>query len=69
MIRAVQLKNFPLTFTEVINGTTSALELSQVSLNSLAKAVIDDRISLRETGRIFAITNIPILLGSMSLAK
>lgn len=57
MIGVIQLEFFPLNFTKVIDGTTSALEVIQVSLNSLAKVVLDDRISPCEPGRIFAITN------------
>lgn len=57
MIEVIQLEFFPLNFTKVIDGTTSALEVIQVSLNTLAKVVLDDRISPCATGRISAITN------------
>lgn len=62
-------RNFPLNFTEVINGTTSALEVIQVSINSLVKMVIDDRLSPCEKDGIFQLQINPIVLGLMSLAK
>lgn len=53
------IRDFPLNFTEVINGTTSAFKVIQVSFNLLAKVPIDDRLSPCDKGGVSLITNIP----------
>lgn len=61
------VRNLSLILAKVINDTTSALEGTQVSFNSLARVVMDERtvlaLLLAEQGDIWTITNTSFCIG------